>query len=329
MTGTSHEESGLAPARTRMARDIRAGLASRPRSLPCMYFYDDAGSDLFEEITRQPEYYQTRTEEALLAGLAGPLVAQLQPRELVELGSGAGRKIRLLLGAMRARGLLERCVLFDVNELYLRSSVARLSAEYPEAAVCGVGGDFQRDLARLARSPGGPRRLVLFLAGTIGNIAPAEVPAFLCRVRPLLASGDGLLVGVDVVKDRAALEAAYNDRAGVTAAFNRNILAVVNRGLGADFDLQAWEHVAVWDERHAWIEMRLRSRADQRVTIPALGLELDFRRGEELRTEISAKYTRESFAARLEGTGLRLQRWDTDPAARFALALLGPENGAA
>jgi L-histidine Nalpha-methyltransferase len=313
------------PASGRMARDVRSGLLARPRTLPCMYFYDDAGSDLFERITREPEYYQTRTEEALLSEHAGMLVEALAPRELVELGSGAGRKVRLLLDAMSARGLLERCLLLDVNALFLRTSVTRLRREYPGAEVRGMTGDFQRDLPLLRREPGGPRRLVLFLAGTIGNLEPVEVPAFLASVRALLAPGDGLLVGVDTVKDRAALEAAYNDRAGVTAEFNRNILRVLNRELGADFRPERWEHVAFWDAERSWIEMRLRSSVDQHVSIPSLGLAFDVRRGEELRTEVSAKYTRASFAARAAGTGLTLARWDTDGQGRFALALLQPE----
>ncbi len=323
MHGTSPLEA--VPTRGRMARDVSAALLARPRSLPCMYFYDDVGSELFEQITRQPEYYQTRTEEALLAARAGELVAELAPGELVELGSGAGRKVRLLLDAMAARGELQRCLLFDVNALYLRSSVARLTAEYPGVGIEGVTGDFQRDLARLLRVPGGPRRLVLFLAGTIGNLPPGEVPGFLTRVRALLAPGDALLVGVDTVKDPDVLRRAYNDRAGITAAFNRNILRVMNRELRADFRPERWEHVAFWDEENAWIEMRLRSAVAQRVTIHGLGLVLDFRAGEELRTELSAKYTRDSFAARAVGSGLSLTRWDTDKAGRFALALLKPE----
>lgn len=315
--------SGASDAGARaLARDVRAGLQSTPRTLPCKYFYDDHGSRLFERITRQPEYYQTRTEQALLEEHAGEVIERVAPRELVELGSGVGRKVRLLLDAMRARGLLRRCLLLDINALYLRRSVAQLAAEYPGAEVRGLHGDFQADLQRLG--PGGGR-LVLLLAGTLGNIVPRRLPEFLSQVRALLVPGDGFLVGVDLVKDRARLEAAYNDRAGVTAEFNRNILAVLNRELRADFDLGAWEHVAFYDEDEAWIEMRLRSAADQRVTLPALGLACDFRRGDEIRTEISAKYTRASLEARLAGSGLRLSRWWTDAGQRFALALLQPD----
>jgi L-histidine N-alpha-methyltransferase len=303
-----------------MAAEVRAGLLARPLpSLPSKYFYDDRGSNLFEDITRLPEYYQTRTEEALLETIADEVIATANPRELVELGSGVGRKIRLLLDAMERAGRLERCLLFDINERMLEESVARLEADYPGLVARGLLGDFTRDLSVLG--PGGDR-LVLFLAGTIGNLHPDDVPGFLASVARQMLPGDGLLVGLDLVKDEARLHAAYNDSAGVTAEFNRNILQVINERLGADFDPRAFEHVAFYDREHQWIEMRLRALRAMRVTIPGADLVLDYRRGDEIRTEISAKYTRESFAARLPGFGLRVREFFTDPESLFALALL-------
>jgi L-histidine Nalpha-methyltransferase len=308
----------------RMAEEIRAGLVARPRRLPSKYFYDDRGSRLFEDITALPEYYLTRAEERLLARVAGDVVARVRPSELVELGSGAGRKIRLLLAAMARAGLLERCVLLDINERFLSDSTRALAADFPGLEVHGVVGDFLGDLDRLG--PGGSR-LAAFFASTIGNLHPDEVPPFLTGVAEHLAPGDAFLVGVDLVKDVARLEAAYNDSAGVTAEFNRNILRVLNTRLGADFDPEAFEHVAFYDPASAWIEMRLRSLKLQRVRIPAAHLDLAFEAGEEIRTEISCKYTRASFAAHLPGTGLALEHWYTDPDDLFALALLGREDG--
>ena len=265
-------------------------------------------------------------EEALLARIADDVIARTAPRELVELGSGAGRKVGLLLDAMARTGRAARLVLFDINTLFTDEAARRIAARFPEAEVRSLTGDFTRDLTSLG--PGGGR-LALFLAGTIGNLHPDDVPRFLRRVARQLAPGDGLLVGVDLVKDVARLEAAYNDAAGVTAEFNRNILLVMNERLGADFDPDAFAHVAFFDREKSWIEMRLRSLKLQRVRIPAARLDLAFEAGEEIRTEISCKYTRESFTALLPGTGLALDRWYTDPEDLFALALLGrPTAGA-
>ena len=308
-----------------MAEEVRAGLLERPLpSLPSKYFYDDRGSALFDEITRLPEYYQTRTEEAILERVADELVGLARPRELVELGSGVGRKIRLLLDAMSERGLLERCFLLDISEGILAESVQRLGADYAHLEVRGVVGDFLCDLEALGSGGG---RMALFLAGTIGNLHPDEVKVFLRKVARQLAPGDSFLVGLDLVKDEARLHAAYNDAAGVTAEFNRNILRAVNDGLGSDFDPEGFEHVAFYDRANAWIEMRLRARRPMRVRVPPAGLDLDYRPGDEIRTEISCKYTRESFSLRLDGTGLRLERWYTDPEALFASALLRRVEG--
>lgn len=314
-------------ARTaRMAQEVRAGLTAPRPWLPSKYFYDDRGSRLFEAITALPEYYQTRTEERLLETVAADVIARTRPVELVELGSGAGRKIGLLLEAMLRARRPARCRLFDINALYLTESVRRLAGRFPDVDVRGVVGDFTEDLSALG--PGGGRLAVLF-AGTIGNLHPDDVPAFLGRVSAQLEPGDGFLVGVDLVKDVARLEAAYNDAAGVTAEFNRNILRHVNAALGADFDPDAFAHVAFYDRDCAWIEMRLAVTRVSHVRIPAAGLVLDFAPGDEIRTEISCKYTCQSFAALLPGTGLAIESWYTDPERLFALALLrrAPEEG--
>lgn len=304
----------------RMAEEIRTGLAEPLPSLPSKYFYDDRGSELFDAITRLPEYYQTRTEERILERIAGDVVARARPRALVELGSGLGRKIRLLVEAARAAGGLERVVLLDVNERVLEEAGARLLGDYPGLAVTGIVGDFgSADLDLLGP---GSRRLAVFFAGTIGNLHPSAVPPFLKRLARCLAPGDAFLVGVDLVKDEARLHAAYNDAAGVTAEFNRNILRVVNERLDGDFDPTAFDHVAFYDRERAWIEMRLRARRPLEVRIKKAGLNLRYEAGDEIRTEISCKYTRGSFEALLPGTGFAAEQWYTDDDRLFALALL-------
>src|SRR5206468_4975494 len=315
----SINDTSGAEAEADMGAEVRAALAGDPPSLPCKYFYDDRGSRLFQEITRLPEYYQTRTEESVLERVADEVVAAVGARELVELGSGSGRKIRLLLDAMARAGHLERCVLFDINERDLEQSVRALGRDYPQARVRGVVGDFTQGFAGVG--PGGGR-IAAFFGGTIGNLHPRDVPAFLARVAGLLEEGDGFLVGIDLVKDKRVLEAAYNDAAGVTARFNRNILQVMNDRLGADYDPSAFDHVAFYDEQNAWIEMRLRARRAQGVRIPGAGVDLRLAPGDEIRTEISCKYSRASLEAKLPGTGLRLGQWHADQANRFALALL-------
>jgi L-histidine N-alpha-methyltransferase len=307
-------------ALTVMATEVRAGLLRRPLlELPCKYFYDDRGSALFERITELPEYYPTRVETAILEAHAAAVVEAVTPVELVELGSGSGRKIRLFLDAMRRGGRLESVVLLEINPSYLHESVSQIQADYPEAGVRGIVGDFVHDLEALG--PGGGR-LLLFLAGTIGNLHPDEVPAFFRAAAAVLAPGDGFLVGVDLVKDPARLHAAYNDAAGVTAEFNLNILRVVNERLDGDFDLSAFEHVAFYDRRRQWIEMRLRARRPVRARVRKAGVSIALEAGQEIRTELSCKYTRESLSERLAGTGLRLERWITDPEALFASVLL-------
>ncbi len=309
-----------AQERALTAAEVHAGLLARP--LPCLpskFFYDHRGSVLFDRITRLPEYYLTRTEEALLPEAARDAVARVGPRHLVELGSGLGTKVRTLLGAMSTAGLLDSCTLFDVSEPALAQSLPRLAAERPGLRTSAIVGDFLTDLGALG--PGGSR-LIAFLGSTIGNIHPRDVPGFFRSAASVLAEGDGLLVGLDLVKDRARLEAAYNDAQGVTAEFNRNILRVMNARLGADFDPEAFEHVAFYDAEAAWIEMRLRAARACRVRVPGAEAELVLPGGGEIRTEISCKYTRPAVEALLAATGLRLEEWYTDADALFALALM-------
>jgi L-histidine N-alpha-methyltransferase len=293
------------------------------RSLPRIdskYFYDDTGSRLFEEITELPEYYQTRTEETILAEIADEVVGLTGARELVELGSGAGRKIRLLLDAMRRRGRLDRCVLLDINETFLRTSAEELADRYPEIEMTGVVGDFLRDLESVGT---GDNRLFIFLAGTIGNLYPRQLSSFLESVRAVLGPDDAFLVGLDLVKDTARLEAAYNDSAGVTAEFNLNALRVLNRRLATDFEIDAFEHVAFYDREQEWIEMRLRALRPTSASLGG-GREILFEVGNEIRTEISRKFTRRSFADALAGTGLELSAWFTDAESLFASVLVRP-----
>ena len=302
------------------ARTVWEGLLQPLPTVDPKYFYDDVGSALFERITHLDEYYQTRTERALIETVAADVIAAASPRELVELGSGAGRKIHLLLDAMRDRGLLDSCVLLDINATFLEASCRRLATDYPEMAVRGVVGDFTRDLDAVGE---GPRRLLVFFAGTIGNLAPEARRQFLGRVRRVMGPHDRFLVGLDLVKDRRRLEAAYNDADGVTAAFNRNVLAVLNRRFRTDFDPEAFDHVAFWDADREWIEMRLRARRPMRVRLPSDSRSLLLESGDEIRTELSCKFTTDSFERSLSGTGLGLTHWWTDPDDLFALALVG------
>jgi L-histidine N-alpha-methyltransferase len=300
--------------------EVRGNLLRTLPRIDSKYFYDDVGSRLFEEITQLPEYYQTRTEEALLGSIADEVVKLTGARGLVELGSGAGRKIGLLLDAMQRQGQLENCVLLDINETFLRTSAEDLADQYPEMEVRGVVGDFLHDLDLVGS---GDNRLFIFLAGTIGNLYPRQFATFLKSVRATLGEGDSFLIGLDLVKDTARLEAAYNDSAGVTAEFNRNTLRALNQRFGTDFEVDAFEHLAFYDPEQERIEMRLRAR---RQTSVSLGdnRELRFGTGDEIRTEISRKFTRESFVGALGGTGLELSGWFTDPENLFASALVRP-----
>jgi len=295
--------------------DVLHGLTGDPRTLPPKWFYDAHGSELFEKITRLPEYYPTRAEREILSARAGEIAAAAGARTLVELGSGSSEKTRLLLGALTE---LHTYIPVDVSESALRQAGRALTAERPGLDVHALIADFTGRLT-LPDAPG--PRLVAFLGGTIGNLLPGERAAFLASVHALLAPGDGLLLGTDLVKDEQVLVRAYDDEAGVTAAFNKNVLTVINRELGADFDPAAFEHVALWDAEREWIEMRLRSRTAQTVKVPALDLAVDFAAGEELRTEVSAKFRGEGVRAELAAAGLELSRWWTDAEGRFALSL--------
>jgi L-histidine N-alpha-methyltransferase len=294
-----------------LADDVLDGLTRPFKELPPKHFYDTRGSELFEEICAQPEYYPTRTELAILDARAGELMDGVD--ELVELGSGATTKARLLLSGSQA----QRYIPVDVSESVVRAAGDELADLGVD--VHGVVGDVERHLERLPAPSG--RRAVAFLGGTIGTFPPGSRRRFLRTVGQLLAPGDRLLLGTDLVKDPAIIEAAYNDAAGVTAAFNRNVLAVVNRELDGDFDLDAFEHVAFFDRSREWVEMRLRALTPQRVRIAALDLTVDFGHREELRTEISAKFTRERIAADLAAAGLQLTSLVTDPRDWFAVSV--------
>ncbi|HUI26853.1 MAG TPA: L-histidine N(alpha)-methyltransferase [Candidatus Kryptonia bacterium] len=301
-----------------LAADVLRGLALPQKTLPPKHFYDDRGSRLFETICDLPEYYLTRTEQALLETVAEEIVALTRPRDLVEFGSGASRKTRVLLDALQRPGPAVRYVPMDVSESTLRRSAASLLEAYPALTIHAVVGDYERHLDRL---PNGRLRLVAFLGSTIGNFTPAQAEAFLARVAAQLNGGDHLLLGVDVVKDPAVLHAAYNDAAGVTAEFNRNILRVVNRTLDGTFDPDAFEHVAFFDPQASQIEMHLRATQAHTVRIKALDLAVRFREGETIHTEISRKFTRPETDSLLRRTGFELVRW-FEPANRyFALAL--------
>jgi L-histidine N-alpha-methyltransferase len=298
--------------------DVRAGLGASPKTLPPKWFYDDHGSELFDEITRLPEYYPTRTERSILVAHARDVVERTKADTLVELGSGTSEKTRLLLDALRDAGTLERFVPFDVSEQTLRDAAAAIAHEYDGVRVHAVVGDFEHHLGEL---PAGGTRLVAFLGSTIGNLAPAARASFLAELAGALAPGDALLLGTDLVKDVDRLVAAYDDAGGVTAAFNRNVLSVIDRELDADFDPDAFEHVALWNADAEWIEMRLRALRKQTVHVHALGLQVEFAEGEELRTEISAKFRRAGVERELAAAGFDLAEWWTDPAGDFALSL--------
>jgi len=301
-----------------LSGDARMGLSSTPKTLPSKYFYDARGSHLFEMITRLPEYYLTRSETEILEREAGRFVEATRPRALVEFGSGAARKTRLLLDAMLERDLLEGYGPVDVSADASRHAADALILVYPDLKVEGVIGDFEhpRDLPFAGRP-----RLMAFLGSTIGNLDEIQATKFLRSIRAEMTDADRFLIGFDLFKDPAILERAYADEAGVTAQFNLNMLRVLNRELGASFDLDAFRHKAVWNPRDSRIEMHLESLREQRVPISELGLEVHLASGETIRTEMSHKYTRESVAALLEFAGLRIDSWETDRAGYFALAL--------
>ena len=304
-----------------LRNDALEGLTATPKSLPPKWFYDKGGSELFEEITRLQEYYPTRAEREILQARAAEIAATSGCETLLELGSGSSEKTRLLIDAMRATGSLRSYVALDVSEDALRDAGLSLVADYPGLEVHALVADFEHQLNLLPRKG---NRLVAFLGSTIGNFDPAGRAKFLRNLRESLGSGDRFLLGADLVKSPEVLVPAYDDASGVTAAFNLNVLSVINSGLGACFDVDAFEHVAVWDEANEWIEMRLRSQIRQDVRIDALDLEIAFEAGEEMRTEISSKFRRKGLTAELAAAGFAAAGWWTDDAGRFSLSLWEP-----
>jgi L-histidine Nalpha-methyltransferase len=302
--------------------DVAHGLTRDPKQLPPRWFYDAYGSELFEEITQLPEYYPTRAEREILRSRAGDIARVTRARTLVELGSGSSEKTRLLIAALTEWSGPLGYVPVDVSESALKGAAESLLADHPDLAVHALVADFQAGLA-LPRDLPGPK-LVAFLGGTIGNLLPAERARFLSSVRSMLAPGDALLLGTDLVKDPDVLLAAYDDARGVTAAFNKNVLTVVDRELGADFHPADFDHVARWDADHQWIEMRLRARTAVTAKVPALDLAVDFAAGEELRTEISAKFREEGVREELAAARMDPTHWWTDDEERFALSLAFP-----
>lgn len=304
--------------RAALAHDVREGLTVERKSLPAKWLYDARGSALFEQITHTPEYYLTRTEAGILEAIADDLVTEVRPADLVEIGSGSSRKTRLLLEAMHRHRTGARYVPFDVSEDAVADAAATLAADYPWLVVHGIVGDFDRHLDAVPRSS---RRLVACLGSTIGNFAPRGQVDFLAALAGLLDDGDALLVGADLVKDATVLEAAYDDAAGVTAAFTLNLLRVLQRELDAEVDTEAFRHVARWRAERACIEIGLQATRDTHLRFPTLDLDVTVAAGEEIRTELSCKYTRDSLSDRLAHAGLALHRFHTDPDEDFAVAL--------
>ncbi|MET9960770.1 L-histidine N(alpha)-methyltransferase [Streptomyces sp. NPDC006326] len=295
--------------------DVLHGLTHSPKVLPPKWFYDARGSELFEEITRLPEYYPTRAEREILLARAQEIAAVSGARTLVELGSGSSEKTRHLIEAMPA---LDTYIPVDVSESALSGAAQTLLAEHPGLRVHALLADFTKPL-HLPPSPG--PRLVVFLGGTVGNLLPPERAVFLASVRAMLSPGDALLMGTDLVKDEDVLVAAYDDAQGVTAEFNKNVLSVIDRELGADFHVEDFSHVAVWNREQEWIEMRLRARSELVVKVRALDLLVPFAAGEEILTEVSAKFRQEGVRRELSAAGLELTHWWTDAAGRFAVSL--------
>lgn len=301
-----------------LRRDVSVGLRGTPKSLPPKWFYDSVGSELFDQITRLPEYYPTRAEAEILRARSAEVASASGADTLVELGAGTSEKTRRLLDALRDRGSLRGFVPFDVDAGMLSATAAAVQREYPGVEINAVCGDFEEHLTEI---PGGGRRLFVFLGSTIGNLTPEPRAEFLSTLATVMRPGDSLLLGTDLVKDTDRLVRAYDDAAGVTAAFNRNVLAVINRQLDADFDAGAYQHVARWNAHEERIEMWLRAGSFQRVRVGALDLTVDFAAGEEMLTEVSCKFRPDGVSAELAGAGLRRTRWWTDSAGDFGLSL--------
>ncbi len=309
-----------------LADDVLDGLTRPFKELPPKHFYDARGAELFDRICELPEYYPTRTERSILQDTAAQLASTTAASELVELGSGTAAKTRVLLDALYSAGTLELYIPVDVTEDMVRDCARELTSEYPGLRVHGVIGDFERHLDRVPEAVG--PRLVVFLGGTIGNFPPGSRRRFLREISKLLGPADHLLMGTDLVKDPQVLTQAYDDAQGVTAEFNRNLLSVLNRELQANFDPEDFDHVALFNHEHEWIEMRLRARREHTTTVRDLDLSVHFKQGEEMRTEISAKFTRERVEQDLAAADLEIVSWLTDPQELFALTLSRPSRSA-
>jgi L-histidine N-alpha-methyltransferase len=318
MTFTLENYLAAGAAEAALRRDVRDGLATSPKMLPPKWFYDSVGSELFDQITRLPEYYPTRAEAQILTARSAAIAAASGADTLVELGSGTSEKTRMLLDALQRQGSLSRFIPFDVDSSVLQAAGAAIEKDYPGIEITAVCGDFEEHLGKIPRVG---RRLVAFLGSTIGNLTPGPRTQFLRSVSESLQPGDTLLLGTDLVKDTGRLVRAYDDAAGVTARFNRNVLAVVNRELAADFDLDAFDHVARWNAAEERIEMWLRSTRAQQVRIGALDVVVDFADGEEMLTEVSCKFSPSRVDAELGSVGLRRTHWWTDEAGDFGLSL--------
>lgn len=308
-------EDDLAQA---LIHDVLEGMTKTPKSLPPKHFYDDRGSQLFDQITRLDEYYPTRREREILNEQCDEIAESTGADTIVELGSGTSEKTRILLEAFERAGQLKRFIAFDVSEGVLRAAASEITEEHPDVDVHGVVGDFEHHL-RLIPAIG--KRMIAFLGGTIGNLEPPTRRAFLRDLASNMQAGDTLLLGTDLVKDPKRLVAAYDDAAGVTADFNRNVLSVLNHRLGAHFDLDTFEHVAEWDAENKWMAMSLRSLRDSEIRIDALDMNVHFAAGELMRTEISAKFTPEQVREELKAAGLSVTRWWTDRQGDFGLSL--------
>ncbi|MCL4125100.1 UNVERIFIED_CONTAM: hypothetical protein GTU68_015371 [Idotea baltica] len=304
--------------RTTLEHDVRAGLLAKVRSIPAKWFYDELGSQLFDDITKLDEYYPFRAEREILATRSGEIIAAAGADTLVELGSGTSEKSRVLLDAMAAAGVLKRYVPFDVSEEMLRSATEDIATDYPGISVHGIVGDFDRHIPLV---PIGGTGMVAFLGSTIGNFEPSARKRFIADVAAALDTGGTFLLGTDLVKDPDRLWAAYNDAQGVTAEFNLNMFTMINRELNADFDLDQFEHVADWDATNEWIDIRVRSKIAQTVHVRDLDLVVDFAAAEEIRTEISAKFRLEGVGVELEAAGLAVVEQWTDQAGDFAMTL--------
>ena len=307
-------------SRGQLIEDVQRGLSASPKFLQPRWFYDDRGCELFDEITCLPEYYQTRTEMGILQRHARGIMELVRPASIVELGAGSCTKSRVLIRAAKGMGSLWTFVPFDISEATLRRAASELSAEFDDLTLYCVTGEFDHHLSQIPRFG---RQLIVFLGSTIGNFDGEDAHRFLAEVRRLMRPGDHFLIGADLVKSEADLISAYDDSRGVTADFNRNVLARINNELDADFDLDSFRHEARWNAAEQRIEMHLRSERGQTVTIPAADLTARFERGETLRTEVCVKYTRESLEGLLREEGIDPVAWFTDSAQRFGLLLAG------